>query len=479
MSKKKIALVLSGGVSLGAYIAGALDELMRALSAASDRYEIDIITGASAGATTGALIAHGLLYRNGRPRLHETWVERLDITGLLARPKSTDQHLSLLNGTFIEDVALEALTWDSADGDGIPAPFCADELTLAMTIANTTALPYVSRVKQPSAATTEEFFQDRHAEQEAFQLTRELRPDNHERWQRISDVAQASSAFPFAFPRVRLLRRADDPLQYIHRPSFTGEKYFWYYDGGTYNNLPIDLAWHYIRKRGGDLNDRKVIVVSPSRATVKPLSTDRPYPNLLVQCSTLLQGIFNESRSIQFSREIAPPITQPQAGGLEELPGVDQAPVEILGNFALVIPQKGDSSLRGIYFHAFSAFLDRRFREYDFRRGAADARHVAMQNLGIDYDGKRPEGFYAPDEDREFQLSHDLAAYESLGHVPSYGDPNRSVKDVLEDALAERIDALLRAWNGPGWDFIIDPLLSAGARALLPQALPSVWGAVE
>jgi predicted acylesterase/phospholipase RssA len=58
--KKRVALVLSGGVSLGSYIAGALDELLRWLEADGD-FEIDVITGASAGATTAALIAHGLL----------------------------------------------------------------------------------------------------------------------------------------------------------------------------------------------------------------------------------------------------------------------------------------------------------------------------------------------------------------------------------------------------------------------------------
>ncbi len=72
MPKTKIALVLSGGTSAGAYIAGALDELMRAFSH-TDKYEIDIITGASAGATTAALLAHGLWYRGGNTRLEHVW----------------------------------------------------------------------------------------------------------------------------------------------------------------------------------------------------------------------------------------------------------------------------------------------------------------------------------------------------------------------------------------------------------------------
>lgn len=52
MPNKQVALVLSGGTSLGSYIAGALAELLRALAATED-YEIDIISGGSSGATTG------------------------------------------------------------------------------------------------------------------------------------------------------------------------------------------------------------------------------------------------------------------------------------------------------------------------------------------------------------------------------------------------------------------------------------------
>src|SRR5947208_13483801 len=96
MAKKRVALVLSGGVSLGSYIAGALDELMHAL-AASGEYEIDIITGASAGATTAAIIAHGLMYRNGETALHDAWVKQIDIVKLLPPDRSSDQPMSLLS----------------------------------------------------------------------------------------------------------------------------------------------------------------------------------------------------------------------------------------------------------------------------------------------------------------------------------------------------------------------------------------------
>jgi hypothetical protein len=77
-AKKLVALVLGGGVSVGAYIAGALDELISAFNQ-TDEFEIDIITGGFTGATTGALVAHGLLYLGGGARLHETRVDAMDI----------------------------------------------------------------------------------------------------------------------------------------------------------------------------------------------------------------------------------------------------------------------------------------------------------------------------------------------------------------------------------------------------------------
>jgi predicted acylesterase/phospholipase RssA len=110
-----------------------------------------------------------------------------------------------------------------------------------MTIANSTPLSYMSRVKQPTASEPEPFIQKRNAEQETFILTDEVGPLDGV-WARILKVARASSAIPFVFPMIDLPRIATDAKQYLIPPNFEGTRTFWYYDGGTYNNLPIDLA---------------------------------------------------------------------------------------------------------------------------------------------------------------------------------------------------------------------------------------------
>ena len=129
------------------------------------------------------------------------------------------------------------------------------------------------------------------------------------------------------------------------------------------------------------------------------------------------------------------------------IPGVLQAPVDLLGHFALVMPREGDKRLRGNHLHAMGAFLDERFREYDFRRGAADARLAARAVLDIMYDAGRPDGFYDPDSDPA--LNKDIERYEDLD-VPSTLDDKRTVRSVFEGALEARVKALVAALDLPG-----------------------------
>src|SRR3712207_9510548 len=42
--------------------------------------------------------------------------------------------------------------------------------------------------------------------------------------------------------------------------------------------------------------------------------------------------------------------------------------------------------------------------------------------------------------------------------LPIY--PGRSVREVFESSLKERIGAIVRRWDGPGPDFALDPLIS-------------------
>ena len=63
----RVAFAISGAVSLGSYEAGTVYEIIRAFAehnnslpeGSDQRIAIDVLTGASAGGMTAALIAHG------------------------------------------------------------------------------------------------------------------------------------------------------------------------------------------------------------------------------------------------------------------------------------------------------------------------------------------------------------------------------------------------------------------------------------
>ncbi len=474
MPKKKVALVLSGGSSLGSYIAGALDELLRGFASDSENWEIDIITGASAGATTAAIVAQGLLYRNGETALHDVWVDKLDIVDLLRSDIPANEPTSLLDGARLQALAEETLRWNNPADRGVRAPFCADTLTVAMTLANTTALPYVSTVQIQAAGRKENFVQYRNSEQETFLLGNNLSPTDPT-WERISDVARASAAIPFVFPLVPLDRQSSDKKHYIHKPNFDGEARFWYFDGGTFNNLPIHLAWHYVTESGHSSDDRVVVVVNPWRGDVSAPNVHPPRPGLIQHLFGLLDAMMNESSAIQFQGEGKLLIGEatPEVPPVFTIPGVDAPSVEALGTLALVMPDLKGKRLHGNHLHALGAFLDRSFREYDFRRGAADAQHMIRETLGINYNSTRPEEFYRPDDDPTFP--RDIDAYEALDNIQSARQRDLSVRRVFEKALDGRIEALVRRLDAPGPDVLLDPVVSLLAKQYVHGQLPSAW----
>jgi len=487
MGKKRVALVLSGGVSLGSYIAGALDELLRALHAGGD-YELDVIVGASAGATTAAIIAHGLLYRGGTTALHQTWVERVDMAELLSdTPIPAGEPLTLLSSMVLRQMAEEATPALPAE-QCRASPLCADELTLALTITNLEGLSYVSRVRLHSADSDELFIQQRFAEQERFRL-RVGEPSAQVDWGRIREVALASAALPTVFPPVPLRREAKNPDHYPrHTPEFSGAAEFLYCDGGVFNNVPIDLAVAYAEERDRDgLAERLYLIVDPSRDMVRavPTASDpraRPlYRNTALQIARLLAATHAESSAVQFENEmLAPALSVPRpapvAGGLqpESLPGIRRPDVKVLEQFRVVLPT-GARRLKGSYLsYALSAFLDRSFREYDFRRGAADARLLVVAGMGLAATPERAEGpsFYDPDQDP--LLGHAIDDYAQLALIASSTQPGASVRAVFEAQLRRRIRVLVRRLALPG-PRIFDRLYVWIAERLLFSNLPQLW----
>lgn len=219
----RLAVVVPGAVSLGAYEAGALTALLRLIRAADGRIAVDAIVGASAGSIAAVVLAHAVLTGRGDGDLEDLWVRRASIGALLAGRDRSDRPRAPLSAARLRDWAVERL-----DGRGIPAD--AAPVAAVFSIANLRGLRY--RIAQPEAGTS--------LPADTFRDAKALLLGPGTDWTEAIDVAIASAANAFAFAPAELERRREE---YPATIEFPGERAsLWYTDGGTVYNVPIGFA---------------------------------------------------------------------------------------------------------------------------------------------------------------------------------------------------------------------------------------------
>ncbi|HJQ83306.1 MAG TPA: DUF3376 domain-containing protein [Candidatus Binatia bacterium] len=238
MATRKLALILSGAVSLGSFEAGVLTELLYALDhlarLGDPKFELDVITGASAGSMTAALVARSVLHDFGlRRRLFEAWVNDIDIRNLLEGAPDN----ALLSKDPIEKIADRCFTGPFAAT--APASFAPETLHMAFTLSNVNGLDAKLRYRLGDAFVATFF-----ADGAEFHLGPREAVDPGV-WQSIRQCAIASGNFPIAFVPALVNRIQTDFAGYTFDPRFPGK--FTYVDGGLFNNEPIgravELAW--------------------------------------------------------------------------------------------------------------------------------------------------------------------------------------------------------------------------------------------
>jgi predicted acylesterase/phospholipase RssA len=84
--ERRLAISIKGGVSLGAYEAGALTETLRLIEfnnaqPGSTKWYIDALTGASAGSITAGLVALSLI-NSQHNSLEKVWLQALSLQAL-------------------------------------------------------------------------------------------------------------------------------------------------------------------------------------------------------------------------------------------------------------------------------------------------------------------------------------------------------------------------------------------------------------
>lgn len=243
----KSSMVISGGVSLGAYESGYNWALIKLSSKVREenklvKPELRSISGASAGAINAALSAMYWCQKDSVPLkntvddnlFYDTWVN-LDIDDLMIPGKDPNNKSTLLSRRALVKKG-EAIV------EHMQQPIYRKKCEVPLGIAVTKAVPIVENVGGLKMK-NQHFsipFTFKEKDGKAVVENREMPPsedfyisipDIEKDRSKLIDVLFASSAFPGAFQQVK--------LDYAYK----GKKYSHYFvDGGVYDNVPLDLA---------------------------------------------------------------------------------------------------------------------------------------------------------------------------------------------------------------------------------------------
>jgi predicted acylesterase/phospholipase RssA len=241
----RLALVLSGGVSLGTYVAGAVLEILRAIEQDEGRgLRLDVVAGSSAGALTAALAGRAMSVNPQLiPWLEKVWVDVLDADLLLnsGRPDRS----GFMDVSAVDELSRALITAGPASDDR-PSPACGDPLHIGLALSNLEGIAYDFRYGFLNPP--ERFYGSRvHRDWIEFELGPQ-RTATDGVWEELRDAALASAAFPFAFPPRPIERRVTDYPGARFPDGASPTVSMSYTDGGLFDNEPVRLARHLARK---------------------------------------------------------------------------------------------------------------------------------------------------------------------------------------------------------------------------------------
>jgi Patatin-like phospholipase len=477
---RKLAIAISGAVSLGSYEAGVMYEVLEAIARHNEelekdhsdlkdhpnrfeRVEIDVISGASAGGMTACILAQQLLCRGESLRdaynnpLYNAWVKEVDIVDLL-KVKNCEQKYSLLQKNVVESIGQKYLTNDTPS-PSVKHPAAASEILVGITMSNLNGYSYEIEIQKdkdselPIQSDTK-FAYTRHRDQfvcsvrqtdsEGIKLTEKSNIKNdgkdewkdiHETsWESLREAGLSSGAFPFSFPP-RLIRRYRGEGKYSNRD---GE--FLYTDGGVFENEPIGLAKSLAEQIKHP--KRFYLFISPGqlKPTVGKLNSQNA--DLLNTGIALLQAIFHQARFQDWIMETI------------------KAPIYSITAL--------DNEIIGEIFSAFAGFLEEKFRAYDYNIGRERARDKLNEHVKADllnYDSNtmpklewEVEGTIKNEEVKDWKRAKELLQHLAIldgqqqdGELGALRQLMQEVREntrrVILDQLLSRLDSLIDIAN--------------------------------
>jgi predicted acylesterase/phospholipase RssA len=273
---KKLAITIAGAVSLGSYESGVVFEILDAVAQHNqwatasnqldERFEIDVLTGASAGGMTSAIIAQRLLYDGpsmNQPYdnpLFNAWVSSVDIEGLLARDPDEDVTHSVLSSNFVIRIS-DTYLMDRYKNPPQPPPQphpalpMDRKLQLGLALSNLNGVDYYR-----DTLSGNKFIYTRHEDQLVRPLD-QASDDRQQTWETIRAAAVACGAFPVAFRVQDLVRNMlEFTSPWLVKNVWNGQPSttFTYTDGGVFQNEPLGMAKNLVENiPGGRLNADK------------------------------------------------------------------------------------------------------------------------------------------------------------------------------------------------------------------------------
>lgn len=311
----RVAIAISGAVSLGSYEAGVAFELIGAIGQHNDYnrnnpdklIHIDVLSGASAGGMTATILAQKLRYAGDALAdpyandLYQAWVKDVDISGLLSNQFGDNPIQAFLSSNYVHHVADKILLQRYRDAKASvlhPHSSAAKEIHLALALSNLNGVDYaVDAFKNASLNdATGKFIQTRY--QDSFTRVVSGETDHAQFWHELAHAACACGAFPTAFAPQEL-ERSYSESDYPPKAVPFGKERFAYVDGGTFNNYPLGMAKGLVNRLDQNPRDnesRYYFYISPNSKNSTRSDFKASEANPLNTTFAITSAIFNQAR---------------------------------------------------------------------------------------------------------------------------------------------------------------------------------------